>query len=194
MKIVERKLLNEAEDYFNQQNYEKALYNYSTILQENPENKKAKILAILTEMVMNKEEGASGLYDYYSILQDEDAIENPEDIIETIIETMDSKSSELSKALEEPLKNHLLYEEGITYREFKELIVSQKGFKRAFEDIVFSTKVLITEKSDLIDFLNNLLKFGFYSVALSYLESALTTFPNDKKLQFMLKKIVKESK
>jgi len=192
MKIFEKKLLTEAENLFNKENYEKALYNYSTILQENPSNRRAKILAILTEMVMNKEDGASGLYDYYTILQSEDSVEDPESIIESIIETMDSQSFELSKVLEEPIKNQLLYEDGITYEDFKEFAVKEKGFKRAFEDIVFTTKVIITERNDLIDFLNNLLRYGFYSVALCYLESALKTFPNDKKLQYLFNKIVKD--
>ena len=146
------------------------------------------MLVILTEMVMNKETGAEALYDYYLILESEN-VPNPEDIIQTIIDSIDNHQLELSKLLNEQLQQQLLYADGISYTDFKEIAVKEKGFKRAFEDIVFTTKVIITNKQDLIDFLNHLIKYGFYGPALNYLEGALSTFPDDKSLQFIAKKL-----
>jgi tetratricopeptide (TPR) repeat protein len=193
MKTFAKKLFRKAEINFNKENYKKALYYYSTILKENPNNRKAKILAILTEMVMNKEEGASGLYDYYLILQKEGRAINPEDVIENIIDILDSQSFELNKIIANSIaesNNKLLYENGISYSEFKEFVVLKKGFKQAFEDTILSTKVIITNQDDLIDFIQNLFKHGLKTVAINYLESALQTFPDDKRLQFILKEII----
>jgi tetratricopeptide (TPR) repeat protein len=188
MTIAEKRLFNDAEKLFNEEKYSQALLNYSKILESNPYSRKAQMLVILTEMVMNKENGGEALYDYYTILLGEE-IPNPEDVIQSILDSLDNKQLGLNKIFDEPLKEQLMYADGISYADFKEIAVKEKGFKRAFEDIVFTTKVIITNKGDLIDFLNNLIKYGFYSAALNYLESALSTFPNDKSLQFLADKL-----
>lgn len=188
MTIAEKRLFQEAEQLFNEEKYNQALLNYSQILEKNPYSRKAQMLVILTEMVMNNENGGEALYDYYSILLGEN-IPNPEDVIQNILDSIDNKQLEFNKLLNEPMKQQLMYADGISYTDFKEIAVQEKGFKRAFEDIVFTTKVIITSKRDLIDFLNNLIKYGFYSAALNYLEGALTTFPNDKSLQFLANKL-----
>jgi len=188
MTIAEKRLFEEAEQFFNEEKYEQALLSYAEILKRNPYSRKAQMLVILTEMVMNNESGGEALYDYYSILLEEN-IPNSEDIIQNILDSIDNKQLEFNKLLNEPLKEQLMYADGISYTDFKEIAVKEKGFKRAFEDIVFTTKVIITTKRELVDFLNNLIKYGFYSAALNYLEGALTTFPNDKSLQFLAKKL-----
>ena len=192
MKIIEKKLFQEAEKLFYKKNYGGALLSYSQILEKNPESRKAKILVILTEMVMNKESGGDALYDYYSILLSED-VSNPEDVIQNILDSMDNQTLDFNNISSTPLKEHLMYADGITYSDFKEFSVKEKGFKEAFEDIVFTTKVIITSKKELIDFLNNLIENKFYSAAMNYLEGALKSFPNDKSLQFLANKLNKSS-
>jgi len=184
----EKELFKDAEKSFNSENYKKALINYSQILNINPENDKAKILVILTEMVMNKESGGDALYDYYTILIKAN-ISNPEDVIYNLLESIDNKKVDLGNLPSSALEEHLLYSDGITYTDFKAFAIKQKGFKKAFEDIIFTTKIIITEKEELLDFLNNLVKYEFYGTALSYLEGALESFPNDKSLQFLAKKL-----
>jgi tetratricopeptide (TPR) repeat protein len=188
MKIIEKKLFQEAERLFDKENYNKALLSYSQILEKNPYNRKAKILVILTEMVMNKESGGDALYDYYSILLSEN-ISDPEEVIQNILDSMDTQNGGFDKFTDSPLKKHLMYADGIIYSDFIDIAVKEKGFKKAFEDIVFTTKVIITNKKDLISFLNNLIEYEFYSAALNYLEGALKSFPNDKTLQFLANKL-----
>lgn len=188
MKIMEIKLLEEAEKFFNKTNYDKALLNYSQILKINPENKKAKILVILTEMVMNRENGGEALYDYYSILLAEN-LENPEEVIQNILDSIDNQNLQFDKLTNEPLKKHLMYADGISYSDFQDIAVKEKGFKKAFEDMIFTSKIIITNKKELINFLNNLIEYEFYSEALNYLEGALKSFPNDKSLQFLVEKL-----
>ena len=56
---------------------------------------------------------------------------------------------------------------------------------------MFSTKVIITEKEDFVDFLDKLIEHGYTDMALSYLESALGAYPSDEPLRKLLKKLAK---
>jgi len=184
----EKDLLKDAEKNFNSENYTKALINYSQILNINPNNAKAKILLILTEMVMNKESGGEALYDYYLILIKAD-LSNPEEVIYNILDSIDNKKVDLDNLPNSALNEHLLYADGITYSDFNNFSIKRKGFKQAFEDMIFTTKIIITKKTELLDFLNNLIKYEFYGTALSYLEGALESFPDDKSLQFLAQQL-----
>ncbi len=188
MTVANQILFQDAEKLYYAEQYLKAIFNYSKILEHDPNNRKARLLTILTEMVMNKEKGGEALYDYYLFIRDQ--VPNPEDIVEDILNTIDNQSLEFNKILEnEAIKSQIIYSDGLTYSEFKDLIVPEKGFKRAFEDTIFSTKIIITNKKDLKDLLNNLINYGFDGIAMSYLESAMISFPNDKTLNFIKKKI-----
>ncbi|MBN2832720.1 MAG: tetratricopeptide repeat protein, partial [Campylobacterales bacterium] len=80
---------------------------------------------------------------------------------------------------------------GIKYEDFLTLIESRGSFKEAFEDIMFSTKVIISKKEDFVDFLSKLMENGFVEMSLNYLESAVTLFPNDEQLLSLIKKVQK---
>ena len=54
---------------------------------------------------------------------------------------------------------------------------------------MFSTRVIITEKEDFLDFLDKLIEHGFSEMALTYLENALSVYPTDKLLTKLLKKL-----
>ena len=58
-----------------------------------------------------------------------------------------------------------------------------------FENIMFSTRVIITKKEDFIDFLGKLVEHGFTEMALTYLESALNIYPSEKALVKLLEKL-----
>lgn len=80
-------------------------------------------------------------------------------------------------------------ENGIKYEDFMRLIQSRGSFKEAFEDIMFSTKVIISKKEDFVDFLAKLIENGFVEISLNYLENAVTLFPNDEQLLSLIKKV-----
>jgi hypothetical protein len=68
-------------------------------------------------------------------------------------------------------------ENGIEYKDFKNLIDDRESFKIALEDLLFSTKIIIHKKDDFIEFVTLLLNNGYTNVALNYLESALSLYP-----------------
>jgi len=77
------------------------------------------------------------------------------------------------------------------YQDFKKIIDEGASFKETFENIMFSTRVLITKKEDFLDFLDKLIENDFEEMALTYLDSALTIYPSDKILHKLFEKLSK---
>lgn len=194
MKTIQlSKTLNQANEHFLAGEYSEALRDYSLALRDYPECKEAYNGAILADMAMSGETGAEALFDYYTILRNEDT-EQADVVISEILETMDGTLEQLSGLFDESVKQRLAYEDGIMYNEFKELVKDEKDFNRIFENIMFSTRVIITEKEDFVDFLDNLIDHGYKEMALSYLESALGVYPNDRQLRNLLRRLAKGKK
>ncbi len=187
------KTLKQANDYYLAGQYKEALREYSLALKDDPECKEAYNGAILSDMAMSDEPGAEALFDYYTILRSEDN-DQADVIISEILETMDGTLDQLSGLFGETVKQRLSYEDGIMYNDFKELVKDDSDFNRIFENIMFSTRVIITEKEDFVDFLDNLIHHGYKEMALSYLESALGVYPNDRQLRNLLRRLAKGQK
>jgi tetratricopeptide (TPR) repeat protein len=189
MKTVNKyKTLALASQDFTKAEYENALRNYALVLKDYPDSKEAYNGAILAEMAMSGEEGAEALFDYYEVLREEDA-EQADIVIGEILETMDGTLDALGDLMKQPLKEQLVFEDGITYGDFRKLVEQEGDFRRIFENIMFSTRVIITEKSDFVDFLERLIDNGFREMALSYLESAMGIYPNDTQLRKLLRRL-----
>jgi len=163
------------------------------VLQNYPNSKEAYNGVILSEMALSGEGGAEALFDYYEILKESDK-EEADEIMNEILHNLDGSLERLSEVFAEPLRNRLEFEDGILYQDFKEIIESGKSFKETFENIMFSTRVIITKKEDFIDFLDNLIEHGFAEMALTYLENALSVYPSDALLKKLLKKLARGSK
>ena len=79
-----------------------------------------------------------------------------------------------------PLEEELEYGEGIRYSDFLTLVERRGSFRKTFEDIMFSTKVVITEKDEFVDFITKLSAEGFNEMALGYLDASSHLFGNDQ--------------
>jgi tetratricopeptide (TPR) repeat protein len=184
------KALKQANELFLAGQYGEALRDYSLVLKDYPDSKEAYNGAILSDMAMSGESAGEALFDYYTILRSED-IETADTVISEILQTMDGTLDQLAGLFQETIKQRLDYEDGIMYTEFKELVENDSDFNRIFENIMFSTRVIITEKEDFVDFLDNLIDHGYQEMALSYLESALGVYPNDRQLRNLLRRLAK---
>jgi len=192
-KITKEKLKAKAEDYFYKGEYEKALQNFSLALMQSPDDKELQICAVLTDMANENEEKAQAIFEYYQITKEIEE-ENAEEIIEDLIESMDFDVDILNKVLDSGyFSNEHQDENTISYNDFIQLVNDRGSFKTAYEDIMFSTKVLINSKDDFIDFLDRLIDNNYVETAFSYGEAAITLFPKDSKLQNIFHKI-KEKK
>jgi len=188
--ISKYKILSQAKESFSKAEYKSALEKFATVLQNYPNSKEAYNGVILSEMAMSGETGAEALFDYYEILKEEDK-EQADIIMSEILENMDGSIDKLSEAFAQPLRDRLEFEDGILYSDFKKIIDSGADFKETFENIMFSTRVIITQKDDFIDFLDKLIEHDFAEMALTYLENALSVYPSDKLLRKLLKKLAK---
>ena len=191
MKTINKyKTLALANESFSKSDFEQALRSYALVLKDYPNSREAYNGAILAEMAMSGEDGAEALFDYYSVLREDDA-EQADIIISEILETMDGTLDQLGEIIAKPLKERLAFEDGILYSEFKEIVDEEGDFRRIFENIMFSTRVIITEKEDFVDFLDKLMENNYHEMAMSYLESALAVHPNDKQLRKLLRRLAK---
>ncbi len=174
---------------FYKKDFEDALLHFSLALRETPNSKEARVSAILAELATQREEEATALYEYYLISKDS-GVSNPEELVESIVDSVDFTVESLEALfLEEEIEDRINEEDGISYDDFKLFIDDKESFKEAFEDIMFSTKVIIHRKDDFIDFLEQLIEHGFKDISYNYFESAVQLYPHDKKLQKLVKRV-----
>ncbi|MDD2384449.1 MAG: tetratricopeptide repeat protein [Sulfurospirillaceae bacterium] len=185
-------------DYFKQgitvffeKKFDEAMRNFSLELSQNPLSKQARIGAILSDMAQHSEEQAIALFEYYLVTKD-NGTENCEEMMEEIINAVENNLDTISNLLSDSsFEDKINAENGIRYEDFLTLIESRGSFKEAFEDIMFSTKVIISKKEDFVDFLAQLIDNGFVEISMNYLESAVSIFPNDEQLLTLIKKVQK---
>ena len=177
-KVSQDLLLQRAENEFLQGDYAKALRSYGLILKDYPTLDEAKIGVYLSDLGIESEEEAQALFDYYQLIKSEK--ENAVDIIDGLIENLDSSKHKLQELLLEPIEEQIEYSDGIRYSDFQELVKRRGSFKKTFEDIMFSTKVVITNKDEFIDFVTQLANEGFDEMALGYLDASSSLFGNDQ--------------
>jgi len=139
-------------------------------------------------MAMSGEGGAEALFDYYEVLKTDDR-ETADKIMSEILQDMDGSLEKLSEIFSDPIRQRLEFEDGILYSDFRQLVDEGTDFKEIFENIMFSTRVIITQKDDFVDFLDRLIEHDFAEMALTYLENALSVYPSDKLLRKLLKKL-----
>ncbi|WP_295421142.1 hypothetical protein [Sulfurovum sp.] len=167
-----------AESEFLKGDYRNALRSYGLILKDYPLLDEAKIGVYLSDLGIESEEEAQALFDYYQLIKNEK--ENAVDIIDGLIDSLDSSKHKLQELLLDPLQEEVEYGEGIRYSDFLKLIEDRGSFKQAFEDIMFSTKVVITDKDEFIDFVTQLANEGFDEMALGYLDATTSLFGDDQ--------------
>ena len=177
-KVSQDLLLQRAEGEFLNGDYHNALRSYGLILKDHPTLDEAKIGVYLSDLGIESEEEAQALFDYYQIIKSEK--ENALDIIDGLIDSLDTSKQYIKKLLLNPVEEQLEYGDGIRYSDFLLLVESRGSFKKAFEDIMFSTKVVITQKDEFIDFVTQLSNEGFDEMALNYLDATTSLFGDDQ--------------
>lgn len=180
VKTNTKNLLKRAEAQFVNGEYRQSLQSYGLLLKDHPGLGEAKVGVYLSDLGLESEDDAQALFDYYQVIktEQEDAVE----IIDNLIHTLDNSKNSLQELLIDPLREQADYEDGIRYEDFIQIVASRGDFKEAFEDIMFSTKVVITSRDEFIDFIKHLLTEGFQEMALNYLDAASNAFGNDQEI------------
>ncbi len=186
--INEDKLLNEANSFFVQKKFEKALFLYSQLSSNFPNNKEYEIYALFCDLATEDEQKAMSLYDYFSIIKEEN-LENAIKYVEDVINAYDGDVDKMMDILKELSTSTVEALDAIRYEDFKKLIDSRGSFRIAFEDIMFSTKVAIENKDDFFDFVTKLIDNDFNNTAYNYLDGFNEYFSYDKEIEELYKKL-----
>jgi len=171
-------LLGRAEVQFLQGEFENALRSYGLILANFPTLDEARVGVVLSDLAMESAEEAQALFEYYHVIKEDK--ENAVGIIEEFLKNMDNTSQKLHELLTSPWQEQIEYSDGIRYSDFLASVKSRGNFKKTFEDIMFSTKVVISNKDEFIDFVTRLSEEGFDEMALGYLDASIGLFGNDQ--------------
>ena len=186
--INEDRLLNEANSFFTQRKFEKALFLYSQLSSNFPQNKEYPIYALFCDIATEDEEKAISLYDYFSIVKDEN-LEEAIRYVEDVVNAYDGDIDKMMEILKELSSSTIESLDAIRYEDFKKLIDSRGSFRIAFEDIMFSTKVAIENKDDFFDFVTKLIDNDFNTTAYTYLDGFNEYFSYDKEIEKLYKKL-----
>lgn len=174
---------------FNLKKFKNALFHFSLALEKNPDDKELQTYAILSDLANDREDEAMALFEYYN-LSLIDKKENSEEELLEIINSLDASLEKLNSLFaKQSLEAHLEEQNGIGYEDFIDLVERRGSFKKTFQDIMFSTKVIITKKDDFVHFLNLLVDHNFVEMALNYLESAIKIFPTDEAFRQIIEKV-----
>ncbi len=167
--------LKRAEKLFLEKHYKEALDMYAIVLAQDSSNTEAYIGALLSDLGFEFREDAQVLYYYYQSIKD-----SSENIKSTIEQLIDNLIRTTTEDIFQLIDADLTMYDGIDYEDFLSLVEEKDNFKEAFEDAIFSTKVIISKKWQFIDFIKKLTDNGYYSVALDYLETHAPTYNNDQ--------------
>ncbi len=173
-------VLEEAHGYFANQEYDIAIFLYSQVLSCEPHNTEYKIYPILCDIGSENSEKAQALFEYFTIqkeLNQDNALES----IKEAISAYDGNNELMMKIFKDFSIQTIESLDAIDYSDFLNLVDSRGSFREAYEDIMFSTKVAIKSKKDLIDFIEQLIDNDFNTTAYSYLDNfqKLFTFDDD---------------
>ena len=186
--INENRLFNEANVFFTQRNFEKALFIYSQLSSNFPDNKEYPVYALFCDIATEDEEKAISLFDYFTIAKEKD-MQEALVYVEDVINAYDGDVDKMMDILSELSSSTVDTLDAIRYEDFKTLIESRGSFRVAFEDIMFSTKVAIENKEDFFDFVDKLIDNDFNSTAYSYLDGFNEYFSYDTKIEELYKKL-----
>ena len=190
--INENRVLNDAHSLFAQRRFEKALFLYSLLVDNFPQKDEYKIYALFCDIALEDASKAIALFDYFSILKDDD-LQEAIDYVKGVIKAYDGDIDKMMMLLKELNVTTVNQLDAINYSDFKKLIEQRGSFKVAFEDIMFSTKVAIESKDDFYDFVTKLIDNGFSNMAYNYLEGFNEYFIHDKEIVKLYKRLEEKS-
>jgi tetratricopeptide (TPR) repeat protein len=181
-------LLKQAHSFFSAKQYDKALFLYSQVLSVEPSNSEYQIYCLLCDIGMESSEKSQGLFDYFIISKDEN-MDKAVEYVQDVIKAYDGDNEKMMGLLKEISSNNVESLNAIEYKDFMDLVETRGSFKEAYQDIMFSTKVAITTKEELVDFINNLIDNNFNKTAYSYLDGFNEYFSYDEELIKLYQKL-----
>lgn len=175
---------------FLKQDFVNAVFCFSEARRLNPDDKEAMVFLMLVDLAKTAKEEAFLLFNDY-LSKTKTNKELKDELIDKIIEYLEEDMYLFENMLKNRFQDEILQQNTINYDEFMASVKQRGDFRQTFEDIMFSTKVVISDKDDFINFLSLLIENNFIEISLNYLESASLMFPNEQKFQSLLAKALR---
>lgn len=186
------KLLQQAHSFFTAKEYDKALFLYSQVLYTKPKSIEYQLYCIFCDLGFESDEKAQSLFDYFVVAKDED-FKAAVEYVQDIITAYDGDNNKMMGLLKDISTTNVEALNAIEYQDFMQLVENRGSFKEAYQDIMFSTKVAITSKDDLIDFIDKLIENNFDKTAYNYLDGFNEYFAYDKDLTALYERLGKKT-
>lgn len=181
-------------EFLSAKKYQQAYEFFAKNLALDSDNTESMIGILLADMAIDFEEQALGLYEYYQILltQEISKTQAQKQMLDTI-KSFDKSTTKIFDTIKtiEALKADSI--NGILYEDFKQIAQTKESFKEAFEDLIFSTKIVFTNKSDFYEFLNYLVDNNYQDISMDYIESLKKNVFYDKEIEQILQKVINDS-
>ena len=185
-KISLNTLLTRAEEQFTSGKYENALRTYGQLLTEYPSDSDAQVGIYLCDIGLESADEAQALFDYYQIIKNEK--DDAREVMVDLLTTLDVSQGQVAEFLNSN-EDKAEYKNGIGYEDFLRFIDERGDFKRAFEDIMFSTRVILKNKDEYILFINKLIEKDQIELATQFLDSLSNSFVNDQEIYALYHKL-----
>ena len=184
-------LLQQAHSYFTARQYDKALFLYSQVSSAHPNNVEYQLYCVFCDLGYESDEKAQSLFDYFIIAKDEN-LESAVKYTQDVINAYDGDNAKMMTLLNDISSTNVESLNAIEYNDFMQLVQNRGSFKEAYQDIMFSTKVAITSKEDLLDFIDKLIENNFDKTAYSYLDGFNEFFSYDDDLTALYERLGKK--
>ncbi|MEA2019806.1 MAG: hypothetical protein U9N59_15310 [Campylobacterota bacterium] len=185
-------LLKQAHSLFTAKQYDKALFLYSQVITSYPTNKEYQTYCLLCDIGHESDEKAQGLFDYFIVAKDEN-FDEAFKYVTDVVNAFDGDNEKMMGLLKDISHTSVETLNAIEYKDFMELVQSRGSFTQAYQDIMFSTKVAITTKEDLVDFINKLIDNNFNKTAYNYLDGFNEFFSYDEDLTQLYEKLERKN-
>jgi len=181
-------ILKKAHSYFSASKYDKALFLYGQVLSYDPDNVEYQLYSILCDLGYENDQKAQSMFDYFTVAKEEN-FDEAVTYVKNIIEAYDGDNSKMIDILKDLSNTSVESLNAIEYDDFMELVKSRGSFKEAYQDIMFSTKVAIRSKEELVDFIDKLIENNFDTTAYDYLDGFTEFFTYDNDLNKLYDKL-----
>jgi tetratricopeptide (TPR) repeat protein len=181
-------MLEEAHQLFLEKRYDEAIFLYSQIVSLDPTNVEYQLYPIFCDVASEDDERGQALFEYFTIQKELD-LQAAIAYVKDTIEAFDGDNELMMKILHDLSVQTIESLDAIEYTDFLNLVANRGSFREAYEDIMFSTKVAIKSKEDLVDFINQLIDNNFNTTAYNYLDGFQKVFSYDEDINGLYEKL-----
>lgn len=155
--MTQKELRKSAIKAFKKHDFNKAIALFS-LAYEKDKSHETLLFIELCRLAKDDEEGVVSLFEIYS----DDIRKNQSKNLKSVIEIVENTNHKTEQ--------HLNNTNGISYKDFMSIAKQTGDFRKTFENIIYSSRIIISSQSELANFIENLIENDYLDLAVHYLE------------------------